>query len=46
MSGMDFSVLHSVPRIVAFYAAMLLLFYPAMALIDRLRAGKRAAKKA
>ena len=45
MSGMEFSVLHSVPRIVAFYAAMLLLFYPAMALIDRLR-GKRVAKKA
>ena len=46
MSGMDFSVLNSVPRIIVFYAALLLLVYPAMALVDRLRAGLRSAKKA
>ena len=43
---MDFSVLNSVPRLLAFYAVMLAVVYPAMALLDRVLYGKRGAKKA
>ena len=43
--AMDFSLLNSVPRLLAFYAVLLCVFYPAMALLDRLIYGKRGAKK-
>jgi len=47
MSGMDFSVVNSLPRALAFYAVMLLLVYPAMHLLDRvLNALRRGAKRA
>jgi hypothetical protein len=42
---MDLSLASSVPKIVAFYAVMLLLVFPALALVDRVNAAMRRAKR-